>query len=181
MQIKAIHKGFTLIELIIVIIIMGIVATLISTRLTHFSEHSSVLTPDTIKKYLIAFNSHKPLDLFCYDDCTKCDLWEDGKKVRSALILEHENALNVVQFDRLGNLIHADVAIHMENKKMKEGNFEFFLYPDGRSSPLILSSEEKIFAYTPLSDSVTQTDEEQLRNLLFKATLMNRDNYYGNR
>lgn len=181
MQIITIRKGFTLIELIIVIIIMGIVATLISSRLSHFSEHSSVLTPATIKKYLIAFNAHEPLDLFCYDDCTKCDLWMDGKKVRSELILEHDSALSVVQFDHLGRLNNADPTIHLENEKMREGNFEFFLYPDGRSSALILSSKGNFFAYTPLSDLVKEADEEQLRDLLFHPELMNRDNYYGNR
>lgn len=179
MQIKAIHKGFTLIELIIVIIIMGIVATLTSDRLSHVYENSSSLTPETIKKYLIAFHSRKPLHLFCYDDCTTCDLFEGEKLVRTKLNLEHHSALRVVQFDRFGRLIPADMAVYGENRKPREGNFEFFLYPDGRSSALILTSGEKLFAYTPLSQDVILSNEEQLRDLLFNPALMNRDNYYG--
>lgn len=181
MQIRAITKGFTLIELIIVIIIMGLVATLVSSRMGTFAEHSLALTPETIKKYLIAVHSHKPLHLFCYDHCSKCDLWEGEKRVRSALRLEHEGALHVMRFDRFGRLIFAEPAIHRENGVMREGNFEFFLYPDGKSSALILASKEKILAYTPLGEQVIKTDEEQLQNLLFNPALLNKDNYYGNR
>ncbi|MDD2368330.1 MAG: prepilin-type N-terminal cleavage/methylation domain-containing protein [Sulfuricurvum sp.] len=181
MPLKTIRRGFTLIELIIVIAIMGMVATLVSSRLSHIAEHSSVLTPSSIKNYLSAFNSTKRLDLFCYDNCTQCDLWEGDKKVRSSLVMESNGSLSVRRFDRYGHLVHADPSIRSEHGEMHEGNFEFSLYPDGVSSSLILESKGSFTAYTPLSDSVIQGDEDQLRASLYDSSLMNMENYYGSR
>jgi prepilin-type N-terminal cleavage/methylation domain-containing protein len=181
MSIITVRRGFTLIELIIVIAIMGMVATLVSSRLSHIADHSSVLTPSSIKNYLSAFNSSKRLDLFCYDNCTHCDLWEGDKKVRSSLIMESNSSLSVRKFDRFGHLVNADPSIHSDHGEIREGNFEFTLYPDGVSSSLLLESDGKLFAYTPVSDSLIQGDEEQVRTLLYDSSLMNKDNYYGSR
>jgi prepilin-type N-terminal cleavage/methylation domain-containing protein len=179
MSIITVRRGFTLIELIIVIAIMGMVASLVSSRLSHIADHSSALTPSTIKNYLSAFNSSKRLDLFCYNQCTQCDLWEGDKKVRSSLVMESNGTLSVRQFDRFGHLVYADPSIYSEHGEMQEGNFKFSLYPDGVSSALLLESGGKLFAYTPLSDLVLQGDEEQVRPLLYDSSLMNKDNYYG--
>jgi prepilin-type N-terminal cleavage/methylation domain-containing protein len=180
MSIIIVRRGFTLIELIIVIAIMGMVASLVSSRLSHIAEHSSVLTPATVKKYLAAFNSSKRLDLFCYNNCTQCDLWEGDKKVRSSLIIESNGSLSVRRFDRFGHLVSADPIVRSENGQIREGSFEFTFYPDGTSSSLLLESEGKFFAYTPLSDFVMQGNEEQVRTLVFNSALMNKENYYGN-
>ncbi|HZF69282.1 prepilin-type N-terminal cleavage/methylation domain-containing protein [Sulfuricurvum sp.] len=181
MSLIAVRKGFTLIELIIVIAIMGMVAALVSSRLTHIADHSSALTPSSIKNYLSAFNSNKRLELFCYDNCTQCDLWEGDKKVRSSLNMESNGSLRVRQFDRFGHLVYADPAIHSEGTAMRDGCFEFFLYPDGVSSSLILEAKGAFIVYSPLSDSVIQGDEEQIRTSLYDPSLMNKDSYYGNR
>lgn len=180
MSIIIVRRGFTLIELIIVIVIMGMVAALVSSRLSHIAEHSSVLTPASVKNYLTAFNSSKRLDLFCYDNGTQCDLWEGDKKVRSSLVMESNGSLSVRRFDRFGHLVYADPAIHSEHGEIRDGSFEFFLYPDGVSSSLILESKGTFYAYTPLSDSVTEGDEEHVRAVFFNPALMNKDNYYGN-
>jgi prepilin-type N-terminal cleavage/methylation domain-containing protein len=181
MSIITVRRGFTLIELIIVIAIMGMVATLVSSRLSHIADHSSVLTPSSIKNYLSAFNSSKRVDLFCYDNCTHCDLWERDKKVRSSLIMESNATLRVKRFDRFGHLVNADPSIHSDHGEIREGNFEFTLYPDGVSSSLLLESDGKLFAYTPLADSVIDGDEEHVRSVFFNPELMNKDNYYGSR
>lgn len=179
MPIKFLRRAFTLIELIIVILIMGMIAGLVSTRLSHIAEHSSVLTPATIKNYLSAFNSDKRLDLFCYDHCTRCDLWEGDKKIRNDLFLESNSSLSIRRFDRFGHLVFADPVIRSDMDGMKEGNFVFSLYPDGVTSSIIFETEGKYIAYTPLSGPVISTNEEQLRAQIYDTTLMNRESYYG--
>jgi len=175
------RRAFTLIELIIVIMVMGLVAGLVSSRLSHMADHSSTLTPKTLKNYLSAFNSNKRLDLFCYDHCTHCDLWEGDKKIRNALLLENNSSITVRRFDRYGRLVNADPAVRSDTDGMREGDFIFSLYPDGVTSSLILESEGKLIAYSPLSDLIISSDEEQLRTELYDTTLMKRESYYGGR
>lgn len=181
MSIIVLRRGFTLIELIIVILIMGMVAGLVSSRLTHIANHLSVLTPATLKNYLSALSSDKRLDLLCYDNCTRCDLWEGDKKIRTDLLLESNGSLIVRRFDRFGHLVAADPVVRSDSDGMREGNFVFSLYPDGVTSSLIIESEGKLITYTPLSDPTISPDEEHLRTALYNMTLMNRESYYGGR
>lgn len=181
MSIISTHRAFTLIELIIVIAIMGIIATLVSSRLTTLNDQSTVLTPATLKHYLSAFNSDKRLDLFCYDECSQCDLWEENKKIRTGIELEHPATLGVRRFNHFGRLIPADPAIRLDDNERRAGCFEFSLYADGITSSLILESEDRFIAYTPLSDSAISGTEEQLRTMMYDRTLMNTGSHYGSR
>ncbi len=181
MPIIFLRKAFTLIELIIVIVIMGMIAGFVSSRLSLMSERSSVLTPATLKSYLSAFNSDKRLDLFCYDHSTRCDLWEGDKKIRNDLLLESNRSLSVRRFDRFGHLVFADPVVRTDVDGSREGNFVFSLYPEGVTSSLIFETEGKYIAYTPFSGPAISHDEEQLRTVIYDTTLMNRESYYGGR
>lgn len=179
MPIKFLRRAFTLIELIIVILILGIVAGLVSSRLTHIAAPASILTPATLKNYLSAFNSDKRLDLLCYNNCTQCDLWEGDKKIRNALLLESNTSLSVRRFDRFGHLASSDPIVRLDSDGMREGDFVFTLFPDGVTSSLILESEGKLIAYTPLSDPTISPNEEHLRTAMYTMSLMNKESYYG--
>ncbi|MDD5053101.1 MAG: prepilin-type N-terminal cleavage/methylation domain-containing protein [Sulfuricurvum sp.] len=181
MSIKSFRLGFTLIELVVVVIILGIVATLVTSRLSTLADHTSVLTPSNLKSYLKAFSATKRLDLFCYDNCSQCDLWQDDKIIKTGLLLEGKTAIKVRQYDRSGHLIQSDPSIMFTANEMKEGCFTFSLYPDGTTSPLILESDGYFYGYTPLSGSsvFTERNEEQLRDDLYDTSLMRVGSYYG--
>lgn len=175
------HRAFTLIELIIVIAIMGIVATLVTSRLSGMAQESAVLSPATLKSYLKSFDSAKRLDLLCYEGCTKCDLWEGGKPIRTGLRLQSDAPIEVRRFNRYGHLVSADPAVRSDGEGMREGCFAFTLHPNGVSTPLILESDQRILVYTPLSDSPQSGSEEHVRALLYPTTLMSAGGYYGSR
>lgn len=181
MSITSIRSAFTLIELILVITIIGIVAALAGNRLSTLSQHSTVLTPLTLKNYLSALHSNKRLDLVCYEKGSRCDLWEGDKKIRTALTLESASPLTVFAFNRYGRLIATDPAIYSHKNEMGEGSFLFSLYPDGTSTPLILQSDEEFIAYTPLADSPISGNEDEIRTTLYDTALLNAGSYYGNR
>ena len=182
MSVTLTRRAFTLIELIIVITIMGMVASLVSSRLSNLENNNSVvLTPATLKNYLSALHSTHRLDLLCYENCTQCDLWEGDKKIRTSLVLENKAPLKPHRFNRYGHLIPADPAIRQDTEGMRSGCFEFSLYPDGTTTPLILESDGHFIAYPPLSEAPISGNEEQLRTRLYDTTLMNTGSYYGSR
>ena len=181
MSITSIRSAFTLIELILVITIIGIVAALAGNRLSTLSDHASVLTPLTMKNYLSAFHSNKRLDLLCYDKCSRCDLWEGDKRIRTGLTLESASPITVFSFNRYGHLIASDPVIYSYKNEMREGNFIFSLYPDGTSTPLILETSDYFIAYRPLSASPISGNEDEIRTMLYDTTLLNAGSYYGSR
>lgn len=174
------RKAFTLIELILVISLMGIIASLVSSRLASLADNSVTLTPATLKSYLSSFSSSKKLDLLCYDGCTQCDLWEGDKKIRTAITLENNTSLIPYRFSPYGRLIPADPVIRSDSEGIRQGCFTFSLTPDGVSSPLILKSEGNFIAYTPLTETIISGSEEHLRLLLYDPKLMDSGSYYGN-
>ncbi|MDD5716926.1 MAG: prepilin-type N-terminal cleavage/methylation domain-containing protein [Sulfuricurvum sp.] len=180
-----IRKGFTLIELIIVITIMGLVAALVAGRLSSLSSDVSVLTPGTIKNYLAGMESSKKLTLFCYDQCSRCDVWEGKKKIRKAIALHSSDGVKVWRINRYGQFTKADAKIIAQDGELRSGCFEFSLYSDGKNSPLILEAESKFYLYTPLGGLTMSgaSNSEQVKNTLYDRYLipMRKEDYYENR
>ena len=74
-------KGaFSLIELIIVIVIMGVVYTLSVNSFKKMGEKSSSVNLGNLKEYLISQKPKKSAKILCLDDCSSCDILVDGIK-----------------------------------------------------------------------------------------------------
>jgi len=73
-------RAFSLIELLIVIMIIGIVYTLAISKFQKIGEKSSTLTLENLKEKLQSFTHEKSVKLLCLDDCSSCDIFVDGEK-----------------------------------------------------------------------------------------------------
>jgi len=74
-------RAFSLIELLIVIVIIGVVYTLAITNMNKLSDPKEKLTLLTLKEYLLSFSDAKRVKLLCLDDCSNCDILADNEKV----------------------------------------------------------------------------------------------------
>ena len=75
-------KAFSLIELMIVIVIMGVIYTLSVQSFSNKSEESKKVTLLNLKEYMQGLEHEKSVKLLCLDDCKSCDLFVDGEKKR---------------------------------------------------------------------------------------------------
>ena len=73
-------KAFTLIELLIVIIIMGVVYRLAINNFAKLSDESQKLTLQNLREYLNSLPHAKSVKLLCLDDCEECSIYIDGVK-----------------------------------------------------------------------------------------------------
>lgn len=73
-------KAFSLIELMIVIVIIGVVYTLAITKFQTIGEDSTHVSLKSLKVYLQKFPHTQNVKLLCLDDCSACDVLVDGKK-----------------------------------------------------------------------------------------------------
>jgi len=75
-------KAFTLIELMIVIVLIGLVYTLAINKLSQFSKQTTALSLLNLKNYLHHQNYKKTSKIICFDNCLECKLVLDGKIVK---------------------------------------------------------------------------------------------------
>lgn len=75
-------KAFSLIELLIVIMIIGVVYTLSISSFAKLSDDSLNLSLVNLKEYLQKIPRAKSVKLLCLDDCSECDIFVDGVKSR---------------------------------------------------------------------------------------------------
>ncbi|MBU1659437.1 type II secretion system GspH family protein [bacterium] len=73
-------KAFSLVELLIVVLIIGIVYNLAITNFNKIEENATKLTLQNLKEYLQQFPHAKSVKLVCLDDCSSCDVFVDGEK-----------------------------------------------------------------------------------------------------
>ena len=76
-------RAFSLIELLIVIMIIGVVYTLAIGSFQKLSDGSSKLTLGNLKEYLQSIKHSKSVKLICLDDCSECDVYVDGNRSRT--------------------------------------------------------------------------------------------------
>jgi len=75
-------RAFSLVELLIVVMIIGVVYTLAISNFQKISDKSSKVTLQTLKSYLQSFPHEKEVRFLCLDDCSSCNIFVDDKKVK---------------------------------------------------------------------------------------------------
>jgi len=75
--------AFSLLELLIVIVIMGIVYNLSVNSFDKKREDGVNITLETLKEYLQNLEYERDVKLLCFDGCRNCDILVDGIKTKS--------------------------------------------------------------------------------------------------
>ncbi|WP_415396559.1 prepilin-type N-terminal cleavage/methylation domain-containing protein [Sulfurimonas sp. CS5] len=76
-------KAFSLIELMIVIVIIGVVYTLSINKFQKIGEEPANISLKGLKEYLQKFPHSNNVKLLCLDDCSSCDVFADNEKQAS--------------------------------------------------------------------------------------------------
>ena len=73
------RAAFSLIELIIVVVIMGIVYTLSITSFDTLKSGESAVSLQNLKSYLQGIEHEESVELLCLDECSTCSIHVDGE------------------------------------------------------------------------------------------------------
>jgi len=76
-------KAFSLIELLIVVLIIGVVYTLVITNFHKKEIDEKSLNLSNLQEYMQSLQYEKNVRLLCLDDCSQCEMLVDGKKYAS--------------------------------------------------------------------------------------------------
>jgi len=75
-------KAFTLIELLIVIVIMGVIYTLAINNFDKLNDKTKTLSLSNLKEYLKSFPYQTKIELICTHRCLKCSVFVDNNKTK---------------------------------------------------------------------------------------------------
>jgi len=112
-----------------------------------------------------------------------CRVFSMDSKLLTTLHLQSNETVQRYGFNRFGELKPLGNVVARTEEGLEQGCFEMLLHPDGSVTPVILKSNHKFYAYTPMGGDKPYIagSEEELRHFLFNESLypMRGDDSYG--
>jgi len=140
-------QGFTLIELMIVIVIIGVVYVLAITSLKTMGDKSKNLTLKNLPEFMNSIHSHDDLLLTCIDNCKSCYLFRDGKFDDNIDPFIDED-IRIYKYDvNLGANEITFTPFFDEEGREFDVCFKYELSREGVHSEMAVETESKIISY----------------------------------
>lgn len=167
-------KAFTLLELLLVVLIIGIVYGLAVNSIKQYGERTFVLSLETLPEYLKGFHRQNRVTLLCTDACQECRVVVDGAEVKKVDPFI-DGALRAYRFDAaLGTRDIGFTPYYDEEDRESEVCFRFEIFPNGSSSEMIIELEEYVVDFPGYFGTPTRFDSleeaiEHKRSVIEKA------------
>lgn len=140
-------RGFTLLELMLVVLIIGLIYGLSLSGLKQRSEEPYALTLETLPEYLKRFHHRNTVAAVCTDRCLTCDLYVDGEVVKSLDPFVDDSAA-FYRFDlHLGTRDVVWTPLFDEGGREKEVCFRYDIRPDGSSEEMMVLYKNEVIDY----------------------------------
>lgn len=141
------RRGFTLIELMLVVLIVGLVYGLAVNSVKRFSTEDEVVDLLTLPDFLAKKHQRDHLAVICIDRCKECSLYIDGKAVKDIPPFVDDKAA-YFRFDQ--RLLTREVTLQSlfrEDGVEEPACFRYDLYPDGSSTEMIVKLRDRVIDY----------------------------------
>jgi prepilin-type N-terminal cleavage/methylation domain-containing protein len=157
----SVKKGFTLFELMLVVLLIGIIYGVFVHKLSQKERHSGKdeVTLETLKEFLLQFSPKRTVVLKCITPCDTCYIFRDGKKAQDLEISLFEEAPNVYSSDPYGQLQRMTFTpIQGKHGEALDVCFEFTLFGNKSSSSYIIEYDKKVYLFDPYLKPVSVFD-----------------------
>jgi len=162
-------KAFSLIELLIVIVIVGVVYTLAVSSFTKMGESSTQVTLGNLKEYLQSFQHEKNVKFLCLDDCSSCDIFVDGKvdeELKGSFDNFLDSSVKVYRYDFYQGMQESEKEIYFNTEDIEEEVcFSYTVDKKGIGEQVFVEYNKKIYDFstyfeqTPVYDSLSEVIE----------------------
>ncbi|MEN4045222.1 type II secretion system protein [Sulfurimonas sp. NWX367] len=143
-------KAFTLIELMIVIVIMGVVYTLVIGSFKKLSEKSTNLSLKNLKEFLQSYPHKESAKFVCLDNCKNCFVLIDGKKqdIRIKNFLDESVQVYRYDFD-LGAMQKENTGYFNQENIEENVCFSYEVDGDGVGDQVLVEYKNNVYDFTP--------------------------------
>ncbi len=170
-------KAFTLFELLIVIILIGLIYGLFVSSLHNKEVQSDAITLLSMKKTLLKQSYEKKSEIVCLEPCQECFIYNDGEKSEAKAFSLFKTPPKVYKKDYYGRL-EKQQFLPLFNKENVQQDvcFRFSVFNNKSSSNYILEADEKFYVFPAYMRDVNMTKTlEEATKLFDNKSLLPKD------
>jgi len=149
-----VRRAFSLIELMIVIMIIGVVYTLAITKLKSVGD--AQITPNFLhlKEYLLEIGKGaKEVTFICLDDCSSCTIYGDGERLKEVESW-FDDSVRRYYYDVLAGAMLVKERVFFNEEGVQESVcFSFSVARSGISDQVIVLYKDRAYDYTSYFDT----------------------------
>ena len=150
------RKGFTLLELMMVILIMGLVYGLVINVFDRYKEKSIDVTLMSLENYMKSFYHNNKVSLICIKECNECLLFINDTFKKNVTPFISKN-VEVYHFDKDIGVREIGFSPYFPAENQEEKVcFQYDIQADGSRSEMIVKHEKKIYDFPSYFGSVRQ-------------------------
>ncbi len=155
-------RAFSLIELLIVVVIMGLVYSLAVSNFQRVGDEAAKVTLGTLKEYLQTLPREKNAKLLCLDNCSSCDVYVDGVKSEELDgkfddLLDESVEVYTYDFSYGTQLKRKEVYFNQENVD-EEVCFSYEVDKKGVGDQVFVAFKKVIYDFSPYFTSTLKYD-----------------------
>jgi len=152
------RKAFTLLELLLVVVIIGVVYGLVIGSMKRINDKEAHLGFETLPSFLEEFHHQNRVAFVCTDNCKSCAVYVDGKEVKEVdAFMADERVLRFWRFDPdLGVQEIRFSPIFDEDDRESDVCFRYEIFKDGSRSEMIIETETESYDYRGPFHAVTR-------------------------
>jgi len=171
------NRGFTLFELLIVIILIGLIYGLFVSSLQNKETESDAITLLSMKKTLLNQPFKKKSEVICFEPCKECFIYNDNKKTDIKPFTLFKTAPKVYKKDQYGRLEQLRFLSFLDKEDLlQDVCFRFSVFNNRSSSHYLIEADEKFYLFHPyLNDREVIPTLSDAQKLLEYKELLPRD------
>jgi len=173
------HRGFTLIELIVVVMIISLVGFLVFSEAVKKSKKPDKLDPLTLPSTLQkTFGSNIDIEFFCVKNSTDCYIIKENKITPYKGAIDFGKNLEVYMIDKDNRLAQIEEFGRIKDNKI---SLRYKLYSNGSTQQIILSNNKGVYYLPSYFGKPTKVEDlESAKELWIKSEYNIRDSgdYY---
>ena len=151
------RRAFSLIELLIVIVIIGVVYTLAITKFQTIKEGGAEVSLLNLKQYLLSVPKQVGVDAYetvrflCLDDCSSCDVLVDNIKVSEDNSFDGflDSSIKVYRYDFALGTTEVPQKIYFNTEEVEEDVcFSYEINKNGVGDQVIIEYKDYVYDYS---------------------------------
>ncbi|DAB29476.1 MAG TPA: hypothetical protein CFH84_09305 [Sulfurimonas sp. UBA12504] len=142
-------RAFSLIELMIVVMIMGVVYTLSISAIGRSGSAASNVTLANLKEYMLSLEYEKNVKILCLDACERCDILLDGAKHETIEKLL-DKSVKTYRYEFLQGVHEVKYELYFNAEDSEEDVcFSYSIDKQGVGEQVLVEYKNAVYDFTP--------------------------------
>ena len=173
------HRGFTLIELIIVVLIISLMGFMVFSSMVKQEKEIDTLNPLSLRTNLQKiFGRNEDIEFFCISKSTDCYVARGSEIIAYEGILHLGTDIEIHKVDNKNKLEQIEEFGRIKDHKI---TFKYNLYSNGSSSQIIIANSEGVYylpSYFGKAQKVDDLDKAKELWIKEEYDLTDKGNYH---